>query len=153
MKKQNNKGAKNILKDVVADCFNKSVIIAKNIWEAPIGIDIAIKRDLEQLKRKQGNYPNGSMQYTLDDEDLQKDFYKRIETLRDKNVRNLIEKYSREIIKETLEKDNYLIGYNQAYPQAIYRINYERDKGLLDEFYLPVEKGANGEDKRNYKRG
>ena len=45
MKKQNNKGAKNILKDVVADCFNKSVIIAKNIWEAPMGIDIAIKRD------------------------------------------------------------------------------------------------------------
>ena len=78
MKKQNNKGAKNILKDVVADCFNKSVIIAKNIWEAPMGIDIAIKRDLEQLKRKQGNYPNGSMQYTLDDEDLQKDFYNAI---------------------------------------------------------------------------
>ena len=153
MKKQNNKGAKNILKDVVADCFNKSVIIAKNIWEASISIDIAIKRDLEQLKRKQGNYLNGSMQYTLDDEDLQKDLHKRIETLRDKNVRNLIEKYTKEIIKETLDRDNYLIGYNQAYPQAINRINYERDKGLLDEFYLPVEKGTSGEDKKNYKRG
>lgn len=140
------------LKKVVADCFNKTMIIAKNIIVAPFSLSEAIEADLKEAKTKQFRYPKGGITFTLDDEDLQNDLNNRIEFLRGRNARNLVEQYSNEIIKKTLEKDNYLIGYNQAIPQAVDRINYERRIGLLDDFYLPVEKCGN-DDNRNYKRG
>lgn len=83
---------------------------------------------------------NDSLTYTFNDEFIQKDLDKRIEFLKGRNARALVEKYCKEIIKNTLEKDNYLIGYNQAMPEAVARINKERANGLLDEFYLPIEK-------------
>ena len=143
------------LKKVVADCFNKTMIIAKNVIKTPISISNAIKKDFKELKQskfKQMKYPKGYRDFTLDDEQLQNDLNNRIDMLRNKNVRNLIEIYTKEIVKETLEKDNYLIGYHQAYPQAINRINYEKAIGLLDDFYLPVEKRGN-DDNRQFKRG
>ena len=137
------------LKNVVADCFNKTMIIAKNVIVAPMSISDAIEADLKRAKQKQVRYPKGYRDFTLDDEKLQNELNNRIDTLRNKNVRNLIELYVKQIVKETLDKDNYLIGFNQAYPHAIERINYERAVGLLDDFYLPVDKSANDDDKRH----
>lgn len=128
--------------------------IAKLTLQAPFKMADTVEKKVNKLgTQNYEGYPKGSITYTLDDDFLHKDLQKRIDILRDKNVRNLIEQYCKEIIKNTLDKDNYLIGYNQALPQAIARINNERDKGYLDEFYLPVESGANGEDKRDIKRG
>lgn len=142
-------------KPYVSRVIKEIARIAILTLQAPFRLADTLEQDLNKAgtQKNYAGYPKGSITYTLDDDFLHKDLQKRIDILRDKNVRNLIEQYCKEIIKNTLDKDNYLIGYNQALPQAIARINNERDKGYLDEFYLPVESGANGEDKRDIKRG
>ena len=142
-------------KPYVSRVIKEIARIAILTLQAPFRLADTLEQDLNKAgtQKKIAGYPKGSITFTLDDDFLQKDLSKRIDTLRDRNVRTLIEQYSKEIIKETLDKENYLIGYHQAYPQAIARINAERDKGLLDEFYSPVESTTNDDDKRNYKRG
>jgi len=140
------------IKDLIADCYKKSIAIAKNLMIIPFCIAGAIEQDLK-TKNTNHLYPKDGIIFVFDDDKLQSDLNRRIEFLRSKNARNLVERYSDEYIKMVMKKDNYLIGYNQAIPYAVARINDERNRGLLDEFYMPVEKSINDDDTRGYKRG
>ena len=75
----------------------------------------------------------------LDDEILSADFKRRVIQIKEINSRNLCEKYAREIVKETLEKDNYLISINQAMPYALERMAKKMEAGEIDYFYREIK--------------
>jgi hypothetical protein len=74
----------------------------------------------------------------LSDDVLQVEFKKRLRQIQEVNSRNLCEKYAREIVQETLKKDNYLISVLQAMPQAIDRFLEKKYNGEIDIFNREV---------------
>lgn len=80
------------------------------------------------------NYKREMSQSKLSDERLREALNARIFQIQEKNSQVIIfNKLIPEIIKETLEKDNYLISESQAFHRAVQRFVDLKKAGKLDE--------------------
>lgn len=84
-----------------------------------------------------------------DDQKLNTELERRIRQIREVNSQKIIMNlYVPQIIKETLEKDNYLISQAQALPIAVARFNQELQAGRIDSlfnFVVPADESVKGE--------
>lgn len=83
-------------------------------------------------------FKNG-VQYT-DNSALQTELKNKIRSIREINSKKIImNQLVPQIIKETLEKDNYLISPEQALPYAVNRFNEMFFAGKIDSLYNYTE--------------
>lgn len=85
----------------------------------------------------------------MSDQKLNTELERRIRQIREVNSQKIIMNvYVPQIIKETLEKDNYLISQAQALPIAVAKFNQELQAGRIDSlfnFVVPEDESVKGE--------
>ena len=85
----------------------------------------------------------------MSDQKLNTELERRIRQIREVNSQKIIMNvYIPQIIKETLEKDNYLISQAQALPIAVAKFNQELQAGRIDSlfnFVVPEDESVKGE--------
>lgn len=84
-----------------------------------------------------------------DDQKLNAELERRIRQIREVNSQKIIMNlYVPQIIKDTLEKENYLISPAQALPIAVAKFNQELQAGRIDSlfnFVIPADESIKGE--------
>lgn len=85
----------------------------------------------------------------MSDQKLNTELERRIRQIREVNSQKIIMNvYVPQIIKETLEKDNYLISQAQALPIVVAKFNQELQAGRIDSlfnFVVPEDESVKGE--------
>lgn len=88
-------------------------------------------------------YKKDLSQSKLNDEKLHHSLHARIHQIQENNAKNIVyNKLIPEVIKETLEKENYLISESQAFQLALQRFVEHKNTGKLDELNRYVTKSS-----------
>ena len=88
-------------------------------------------------------YKKDLSQSKLNDEKLHHSLHARIHQIQENNAKNIVyNKLIPEVIKETLEKDNYLISESQAFHKAVQRFVEQKNNGEIDFLNRYVTKSA-----------
>lgn len=89
------------------------------------------------------DYKKDLSQSKMSDERLRCELNARIHQIQENNSRNIVfNKLIPEVIKETLEKDNYLISESQAFHKAVQRFVEQKNNGEIDFLNRYVTKSA-----------
>lgn len=98
-----------------------------------------VKRILKRISNVIVDELKNGMKYT-DNSAIQAELKNKIRSIREINSQKIImNQLVPAIIKETLDKDNYLISPEQALPYAVNRFNELYNSGKIDSLYNYTE--------------